>query len=561
MSNKQLPLGTSDFKSVIDEDLYYVDKTALISDIIKGARVTLLPRPRRFGKTLNMSMLSYFFSNQQDYRYLFGGLSVADDSEAMEHCGQYPVIFISFKDVKSTSAQGCFSHIKQLIGELFLTHDYLLESETLKAVEQEEFAQILKKEATIEDCSNCLRFLSQILHRHYQQPVVIIIDEYDIPINSAYNHGYYDELVGFLRNLLSGAFKDNPSLFKGVLTGILRIGRESIFSGLNNIDVCTLTNSRYSQHFGFSEAETEKLMQDYGLAFEQGAIRTWYNGYNFGGITTYNPWSIISLAINQGELAPYWLNTSDNVLVRDLIAHAPYALKQELEMLLNDENAVIRKPLDEHVVFRDIQRSTDTIWNFLLFTGYLRYQDKQLGPTGETSVALSIPNQEVRYFYTHAILEWFKEGGARPYELPAILDFLLKQQLEDFAEAFEQFVEQSFSYFDVTGQAAESFYHAFVLGMLVQLQQTHQIKSNRESGFGRYDVCLIPNDTNKPAFVFEFKKVSHRRQETLQSACDAALKQIDERNYVAELQAMGIQIVHSLAIAFEGKKALVSFIQ
>ncbi len=561
MSNKQLPLGTSDFKSVIDEDLYYVDKTALISDLIKGARVTLLPRPRRFGKTLNMSMLRYFFSNQQDYRYLFDGLSVAGDSEAMEHCGQYPVIFLSFKDVKQRTLDSVTQNLRIILAEAFERYSSVLEQSTLTESEVHLVQAIRSAKASLTELAGSIQVLSRLLHRHYQQPVVIIIDEYDMPINSAYNHGYYDELVGFLRNLLSGAFKDNPSLFKGILTGILRIGRESIFSGLNNIDVCTLTNPRYSQHFGFSEAETEKLMYDYGLAFEQDAIRTWYNGYNFGGITTYNPWSIISLAMNQGELAPYWLNTSDNVLVRDLIAHAPYALKQELEMLLNDENAVIRKPLDEHVVFRDIQRSTDTIWNFLLFTGYLRYQDKQLGPTGETSVALSIPNQEVRYFYTHAILEWFKEGGAKPYELLAILDFLLKQQLEDFAEAFEQFVEQSFSYFDVTGQAAESFYHAFVLGMLVQLQQTHQIKSNRESGFGRYDVCLIPNDTNKPAFVFEFKKVSHRRQETLQSACDAALKQIDEKNYVAELQARGIQIVHSLAIAFEGKKALVSFIQ
>jgi hypothetical protein len=559
MSNKILPLGTSDFKSVIERDMYYVDKTSMISELIKGSAVTLLPRPRRFGKTLNMSMLNYFFSNEQDYRYLFDGLAVAEDTEVMKHCGQYPVVFLSFKDVKFTTFADSLSKIAHLIQRLYLAHDYLLSSDVLSDADRAFFNQIVKKTSDITVLSESILVLSQYLHRHHKQPVIVIIDEYDMPINNAFFYDFYDEMVALQRNLLSGAFKDNPAVFKGVMTGILRIGRESIFSGLNNIDVCTLASERFCQYFGFSETETEKMLCDYGLTYELDAVRTWYNGYNFGGKTIYNPWSIVSLVTNKGQLNPYWLNTSDNALVRDLIGKAPYELKLELESLLSDKSRSLRKPLNEHVVFRDIHSSTETVWNFLLFTGYLSYQDKQLSPTGETSVALSIPNQEVRFFYTSAILDWFKEGEPKSYQLPAVLNFLLKQQLEDFAEAFEQFVEQSFSYFDVTGKAAESFYHAFVLGMLVQLQQTHTIKSNRESGFGRYDVCLMPNDSDQPAFVFEFKKVSKRRNETLDTACDAALAQIEDKQYVSELKTMGFDMVYTLAVAFEGKKALVQW--
>lgn len=560
MSKKQLPLGTSDFKSLLDENMYYVDKSPLIAEIIHGARVTLLPRPRRFGKTLNMSMLSYFFSNAQDYSYLFDGLAIAKNANAMTHCGKYPVVFLSFKDVKSQSAQGCFDHIKQLMVELFLRHDYLLTSNLLKPAEVQLFERVLSQKASIEQFSHGLKFLSLLLHRYHQQPVVIIIDEYDMPINSAYTYGYYDELVGFLRNVLSGAFKDNSSVFKGVMTGILRIARESIFSGLNNIDVCSLTSSDFNQGFGFTEVETEQLLTDYELSDKLPEVRAWYNGYNFGDVTIYNPWSILHFAKKKGSLAPYWLNTSDKALVRDLIAKAPYELKQELELLINDNHKVVRKPLNEHVVFRDIHVSEDAIWNFLLFSGYLAYKNKAL--QGKRIYAdFFIPNMEVASFYETAILEWFEQGIDRPQQLSTILRALLNEELEEFSEAFEPFVKYSFSYFDVSGKSPESFYHAFVLGMLVELQQTHSIKSNRESGLGRYDVCLTPFDKNQPAFVFEFKKVSQRRKESLENACEAALLQIEEKQYVLELKGAGFETVYPIAIAFEGKNALVQFIR
>ena len=563
MAYQQLPLGTSDFKSLISERLYYVDKTDIIADIINGSRTTLIPRPRRFGKTLNMSMLNYFFSIDQDYRYLFDGLAISDNAEAMKHCGQYPVIFLSFKDVKQPDAESTFNQLSYLIAEAFNQHREALDSLALNEVETAMLQAIRTQTASKEALGSSIKLLSQLIARHYQKPVVILIDEYDMPINSAYTYGYYDELVGFLRNLLSGAFKDNSAVFKGVMTGILRIARESIFSGLNNVEVCTISNREFNRYFGFTIEETEQALVDYDLTEKIDDVRLWYNGYNIGDVTIHNPWSILHFLKRQGELKPYWLNTSDNALVRDLIARASPQVKQELEGLLVDKTAVVRKPLNENIVFRDIDSSDDSIWNFLLFSGYLSYAKTELDPhTGITYVDMMIPNLEVRHFYITTILDWFKSGQATtPYDLPWILNYLLKLEFDSFCEAFEQFAEDCFSYFDVTGKASESFYHAFVLGMLVQLQPTHAIKSNRESGFGRYDVCLIPHDKSQPAFVFEFKKVSKRQQETLETACTAALKQIETKQYVAELHTLGIETVYPIAIAFEGKRALVQVVE
>jgi hypothetical protein len=561
MAYQQLPLGTSDVKSIIDEQLYYVDKTNLIADLIKGSRITLLPRPRRFGKTLNMSMLNYFLSNHQDYRYLFDGLAIADNADAMKHCGQYPVIFLSFKDVKVPTFERCFDKLQYLTQQLFIAHAGLLETDIFVEKEREQFLALLNGDANQNLIEQSLLLLSTLLHRHYQKPVVILIDEYDMPINSAYTYGYYDELVGFLRNFLSGAFKDNPSLFKGVMTGILRIARESIFSGLNNIEVCSLAEADFNQYFGFTESETEELLADYQLTDRLAAVREWYNGYNFGEVTIYNPWSILHFAKKRGDLKPYWLNTSDNALVRDLIARASLQVKQELENLLLDNNAVVHKRLNENVVFRDLEQDEEAIWNFLLFSGYLSYKNKALEGK-HLHVDLRIPNMEVASFYEDAILTWFApQAGSQSLPLPALLKLLLGGDFESFAKAFTHFCAATFSYFDVQGKQPERFYHAFVLGMLVQLQDTHSIKSNRESGYGRYDVCLIPHDKSQPGFVFEFKSVDELDNQTIEQACEAALKQIETKQYVAELHELGIKTVYPIAIAFEGKRALVQVVE
>jgi hypothetical protein len=561
MAYQQLPLGTSDFQKLIDGKLYYIDKSPLINDIIHGSEITLLPRPRRFGKTLNMSMLNYFFSNQQDYRYLFDGLAIADNAEAMKHCGQYAVIFLSFKDVKERKADDVFKNISALIKDLYIQHNYLLQDTQFAAEELDYFNLMSHGGADKTALAASIKKLSQYLHHHHKKPVVIIIDEYDMPINSAYTYGYYDELVGFLRNLLSAAFKDNPSLFKGVMTGILRIARESIFSGLNNIEVCSLAETDFNQHFGFTEPETEKLLADYQLTELLPAVREWYNGYNFGEVTIYNPWSILHLAKKRGDLKPYWLNTSDNALVRDLIARSSLLVKQELENLLLDNKAVVRKRLNENVVFRDLEQDEEAIWNFLLFSGYLAYKNKALEGK-HIHIDLRIPNVEVASFYEDAILTWFApQAGSQSLPLPALLKLLLSVDFESFAKAFTHFCAATFSYFDVQGKQPERFYHAFVLGMLVQLQPTHTIKSNRESGYGRYDVCLIPHDKKQPGFVFEFKSVDELDNQTLEQACESALKQIEKKQYVAELHALGIEAVYPIAIAFEGKRALVQVVE
>jgi len=561
MAYQQIPLGTSDFKSLINDDLYYVDKTPMIANIIQGSRITLLPRPRRFGKTLNMSMLSYFFSNQKDNRELFEGLAIEDDAEAMAHCGQYPVIFLSFKDVKESTADDAFSKIADLIAAQFDEYTTALDALALSEREAQSVKAIRTLSATPAELSNSIRLLSALLQRHYQQPVVILIDEYDMPINSAYSYGYYDEVVGFLRNLLSGAFKDNPSVFKGVMTGILRIARESIFSGLNNIEVCSLTDPEFNRYFGFTVTETEQALEDYGLTHTLENVRTWYNGYNFGEVTTYNPWSILHFLKKKGELKPYWLNTSDNALVRDLIARASPQVKQELESLLHDPNAVVRKQLNENIVFRDLNQDEDAVWNFLLFSGYLAYKNRAL--EGKHIYAdMCIPNTEVASFYEDAILTWFKPPTAsKALQLPALLQLLLRCDFESFAKAFVHFCTATFSYFDEQGTQPERFYHAFVLGMLVQLQDSHSIKSNRESGYGRYDVCLIPHDKNQPGFVIEFKAVDELDNLTLEQACEQALKQIEQKQYATDLHAQGIEKVYPLAISFEGKRVLVRVVE
>ncbi|MAZ65811.1 MAG: AAA family ATPase [Kangiellaceae bacterium] len=564
MANKRLPLGTSDFKVLIDEQLYYVDKTNLIAEIIDGGRITLLPRPRRFGKTLNMSMLSYFFSNQSQnghpgYRHLFKDLEIEQNATAMTHCGQYPVIFLSFKDIKERSEEDTYCKIADLIATQYDHYSEVLSNLNLSERESQTVQSIRTLSATTVELSNSIRLLSALLQRYFQQPVIIIVDEYDMPINSAYTYGYYDSLVIFLRNLLSGAFKDNPYVFKGIMTGILRVAQESIFSGLNNVDVCTLNNPRYSSYFGFTEPETLKLMEDYELTRNIDSIRQWYNGYNFGERIIYNPWSIISLLQNNGMLSPYWLNTSDNALVKDLIGRASMRVKQDLEHLMLGTNNTISKPLNENIVFRNLDEDEDAIWNFLLFSGYLRYTNISTDVmVGETHVELSIPNQEVRFFYTRAILSWFKPNPAtNAPQLPTLLNLLLQCDFASFNKAFTHFCQATFSYFDIQGKQPERFYHAFVLGMLVQLQASHTIKSNRESGYGRYDVCIIPKDKSQPGFVFEFKSVDAMDNLTLEQACQAAMEQIEQQNYKSEIMEQGIKQVHSIAIAFAGKQVLV----
>jgi hypothetical protein len=382
---------------------------------------------------------------------------------------------------------------------------------------------------------------------------VIILDEYDMPVQEAFFNNYYNEAMSYLRNLLSGALKDNPYLEKGILTGILRVAKESIFSGVNNIKVYSLINSKYREFFGFTENEVNEILKYYNIKTELENIKLWYNGYNFGGEVIYNPWSILNYIkdIERGLIC-HWINTSSNDLIRDIIAKADYKAKIECEELI--EGNCIEKKINENIVMEYIDTSSENIWSFLLFTGYLK-AEKINNIDGDIVVKMSIPNKEVRALFKDIVIGWFSNVNANE-NLGDMLKALIKGDIETFDIMFSKTIEKTLSYFDLNGES-ERFYHAFVLGMLVALEETHYIRSNRESGYGRYDVMVIPKDKNQLGLIIEFKKVNKRRNETLEEAVKKALDQIENKKYNIEMKELGIDKILELAIAFDGKEVLI----
>ncbi|GAB6137993.1 AAA family ATPase [Halanaerobaculum tunisiense] len=553
---KKLPVGIDDFKKIREEDFYYIDKSLFIKDIIdEGAQVILLPRPRRFGKTLNLSMLRYYFEKSAaDYSDLFSGLQIEETGkDYLAQQGKYPVIDITFKDIKEENWPKAKLKLKKMIAREYKRHRYLLESDQLDKHDKEFFNKILSLEANIAFYEEALKDLSDYLAAYHNEKVIILIDEYDQPIQSAYTNNFYDKMINFMRNFLSGGLKNNSALEKGVLTGILRVAKESIFSGLNNLVVSTLLDQEYSKYFGLLEEEVEEIFAYYGLDYEIEEIKDWYNGYNFGSQTIYNPWSIINCIRKNGEAAPYWANTSSNDLIRDLIIEGGSELKTDLELLI--KGGTVNKKIDENIVFGDIDKKSNLIWSFLLLSGYLR-ANSQERKGGRLYCDLDIPNQEVRYIYEDIILDWF-EGSISSQKVKLMLNSLITGDVETFAAIFKDFVLNSMSNFDPTGDEAEKVYHAFVLGLLLNLRDDYQVKSNRESGYGRYDVMIIPEDTAKLGIVIEFKKVNQYTNETLEEAVEKALEQIKEREYKQELISKGVAEVLELGIAFSGKQVLV----
>ncbi len=551
MERKKLPVGISDFRKMIEENYYYVDKSLFIKEIIdNGSETILLPRPRRFGKTLNLSVLRYFYEKtREDTSYLFRDLAIWRQGE---NCtgkqGQYPVIYLTFKDVKCGIWEECSEELRRVIGEEYRRHKYVLEGELLDPDEKAEYLDIIRLAASKSAYQNSLKKLSIYLAEHYGTKTVILIDEYDTPIHQGYLHGYYDQISEFMRNCLSGALKDNSCLEKGVLTGILRVAKESIFSGLNNLEVSSLLKQQYSAYFGLLEHEVEDMLRYYGIAMETEEIKNWYNGYVFGDSIVYNPWSIINFAKSPKDgLIPYWVNTSDNDLVKRLLTKGGQEVKEDLETLIRD--GCIRKAVDDSIVFKDIENSTETIWSFLLFSGYLKVQSITL-VEGVPYCELAIPNKEVKSLYRQIILGWFTQTiHKNRYE--KMLKGLVTGDLRTFETIFKEFVMQTFSYFDTREDESESFYHAFVLGLLVSLHDTYEVKSNRESGLGRHDVMLIPKEISGRGIVMEFKKAG---KETLEEAANKALDQIEENRYEQELISRGVNDILKLGIAFEGKE-------
>lgn len=557
---RRVGIGYQSFERLITEDIFYVDKTMFIKEWWENKDiVTLITRPRRFGKTLNLSMLENFFSvKYADRGALFQNLFIWKDKKYQKLQGTYPVIFLSFAEVKETSFVNTREKICQLIKNLYNTFDFLLETEYLNADEKEAYREI---SVDMKDylASGSLKVLSDYLARYYGKKVIILLDEYDTPMQEAYVGGYWDALVSFLRNLFNSTFKTNPFLEKALMTGITRISKESIFSDLNNIEMVTTTSEKYEDSFGFTQEEVWDALKEYDLYESREEVKDWYDGFTFGrksGI--YNPWSIIHY-LDKRKFATYWANTSSNYLAGKLIREGSADMKIIMEDLLSGRTLHVQ--LDEQVVFSQLDSSEDAVWSLLLASGYLRLERYGLNKRGYPEYELKLTNKEVFIMFEKMIDGWFKQS-ASPYN--AFIKALLLGDTGAMNTYINRIASMIFSYFD-TGKnpsdetEPERFYHGFVLGLMVDLQGRYKITSNRESGFGRYDVVLEPRQDQDDAIIIEFKVCDAGKKQTLESAVAEALQQINRMHYAADLEAGGIKTerIKKYGFAFEGKKVLI----
>jgi hypothetical protein len=560
---KELDLGNSDFKSIIDNNNYFIDKSLLIKEVIKAQKqVVLLTRPRRFGKTLNLSMLKYFFDINLKNTSLFEKLKIWEtEDEIKEKQGKYPVIYLSFKDAKEKNWQNCFELIINEIVDLYTTHIYLLEKNILAEHERNEYLEILNKKAKETTYQGSIKKLSRYLHNFYNQKVVILIDEYDTPIQAGYKK-FYENVISFMRNLLSSAFKDNTYLYKGVITGILRVSKESIFTGLNNVTVHTVLDSEFSDKFGFTETETKQILQDFNVPTEYELVKKWYDGYKIGkSCDLYNPWSILNYAIGFGNgFKTFWANTSSNELLHDCIKekNANY-IREELLKLINNETIV--KNIDENFVFPDLDTDKELLWSLLAFSGYLTVVKKISRETYE----LQIPNYEIKTVFQDLILNWLRTDLKIKHNL--LIDttkYLINNDLEKFEKGFKEIIGDTFSYFDTNGEP-ENVYQSYVLGLLAIIGDDYIIKSNRESGNGRYDILLIPHDKSNYGIIIEIKQISREpaeKQDNFNKRIDnkikEAEKQIEQNKYYKELIDNKVKKNIKLPIVFAGKEPFIS---
>ncbi|HBJ1647393.1 AAA family ATPase [Clostridium botulinum] len=551
---KNIQVGTSDFREIIKENYYFVDKSLLIKEFLENsAKVILTPRPRRFGKTLNMSMLKYFFDieNKDENKDLFKGLEIENEEEIMKMQGAYPVIFLTFKNEKHLSFENLQEGLIILFSDLYRKYDYLLESNKILDIDKKEIERFIAKKVTPIECLNGLNNLMRLLNKHYDKKVIVLIDEYDVPIQESYLRGYYEEAIVLIRNILTAALKDNVYLEKSLVTGILRVAKESIFSGLNNIEVDSILGINFNDKFGFTEEQVINLLEYYNLSEKSDEVKKWYNGYIFGGKIIYNPWSVLNyIKNNEIGFMPYWINSSSNDLIKRLLSNGNEETKKNLEELIKGNS--IKKIVDDHVVMKDVEDDEENLWGFLTLSGYLKPVKKEL-IDGELECELKIPNNEVLIFYRKLIKKWFKESlTSKKYAI--MLNALVTGDVETFGGFFKNFVLNNISYFDVSGEEPEKVYHAFVLGMIVSLSDKYEVKSNKESGYGRYDVMLIPKDTSKLGIIMEFKKIDDFMSKSIEKGIEEALNQIEENKYEAELKERNVSNILKLAIVFKGKK-------
>ena len=545
-------LGIQDFEDTIKSRNFYIDKTKFISEWWKGNDgVTLITRPRRFGKTLMLSTVEKFFSiRQENSRELFNGLEVSKDSTMMQECGKWPVLFISFANVKSGSFEDAIGQFNWILTELALRMGFLKEGMSDKDLE---FYDNISYDMDVRTAGQCLNTYCRWLSDHYGKKVIILIDEYDTPMQEAYVNGYWDKIVEFMRNMFNGTLKTNPYLHKALLTGITRVSRESLFSDLNNLNVVTNSSEQYADCFGFTEKEVFDSLDEYGYSEEKEEVKKWYDGFKFGNTEgIYNPWSIISF-IKNGKYQPYWANTSSNSLVSKLVKEGDGEIKKSFETLLN--GGIIETTIDEQLVFGEMSKNKNAVWSLLLASGYLKIVSADLP---DSRYRLRLTNFEVKSCFNLMVERWFENAGENySYFVKALLEC----NIDDMMDTLTEICESMISSFDGSGKSApENFYHGLVIGLLVELRNSYEIKSNRESGLGRYDVMLRPKDKNNNAIIIEFK--SKRRSEkdkSLEELADKALKQIEDKKYEQELLSAGYpeDKIKKLAFVFEGKELLI----
>lgn len=552
---KALPIGVSDYVRA-QAEYYYVDKTLLIKECLdQKPLVSLFTRPRRFGKTLNMDMLRVFFEiSEEDTSKYFADKAIWKcGEEYRKHQGKYPVIFLTFKDVKYDSWEATVNKMRSLLQNEFGRHQELLSSNKLAEYEKVYFSKILNGEASVVDMTAALEQLSQMLAKHYEKAPIIIIDEYDTPIQEGYSKDFYDEIICFMRNFFSGAFKDNRNITYGFLTGILRIAQESIFSGLNNITVNSVMDDEYDEFFGFTASEVRTMLEYYGVADKEAELKDWYDGYLFGSTEIYNPWSVINYIARGCIPQAYWVNTGKNEVLEDVLAGATDDISERLYALLLGQTVVAR--IDQNVVYRSLAEEPANVYSLLLVAGYLKAPKKELQADGSYLCEVSIPNREIAVVYKSEILSHLMQIGAITRTTAnMVAESLYANDIRKLQKAISEYMDKSICFYDA---GAEGFYHGLTLGLVALLDNQYRIKSNRESGDGRYDISLLPREKKYPGIIMELKWKSGLEAEKLEELSMEALSQIDAKRYDLELEEDGIDNVIKLGIAFSGKKVVI----
>ena len=552
---KPIPIGIEDFKEIIDIGYYFVDKTLLIKDLIDNrAKVSLITRPRRFGKTLNMSMIQRFFENTKESNaYLFENLKISKEGEQyLKYQGKYPVITLSLKSLKQENFDYALYQFEQVITSEFARHSHILKSNKLSPNNRKKFEEIYTGNVSDKTMFyTSLKLLSECLNEVTQEKVVVLIDEYDVPLENAYFCGFYDEMVNFVRSLFESVLKTNTSLEFAILTGCMRISKESIFTGLNNLATYPITRNKLSEYYGFTQNEVEEFAKDYDLFDKLPEMKQWYDGYQFGKNEIYNPWSIIqyiSYASEENEIAcrPYWINTSSNSIIHQLISQSDEKTKKKIEELISGGS--IKAVINENTVYSDIDVNNEDIWSFLLFTGYLKQINSEI-VNDNTVSELVIPNVEIRSVYKNVIVRWFEES-VRNNGTSEIFDAMLSEDTEKMEDEISKWLRKSISYHDTK----ENFYHGFLAGLLTG-RDGYEVKSNRENGNGRSDITVCEYSQRKVAVIFEVKPADSFKQ--LEEKCEQALKQIEEEKYAQQFIDDCYKKVISYGIAFSGKSCKV----